>query len=233
MNESTRDPLDAQRTAAAKATRGISGDLIYQAVLKAADVHGVSGRVMDYGAGTGTVAKMLASRPEVTRVDAVDLVDYTGGERSPKVEWVFSDLNEPLPIDSGTYDLITAVEVIEHLENPRFLAREWFRLLRPGGSLVVSTPNNECWRALVSLQFRGHFYAFTGASYPVHITALLRLDFERILTEAGFQDIRFSFTDQGSIPGLTRFTWQQVSFGALKGLRFSDCLICSARKPAA
>ena len=35
---------------------------------------------------------------------------------------------------------MVSAEVIEHLENPRGVAREWFRLLRPGGSVLLSTP---------------------------------------------------------------------------------------------
>ena len=147
------------------------------------------------------------------------------------IDWIYADLNEPLPIPDATYDLVVAAEVVEHLENPRCLAREWFRLLRPGGALIVSTPNNESWRSLVSLLCRGHFAAFTGASYPAHITALLRQDLARILGEAGFEGIDFHFTHHGLVPKLTALTWQQVSFGLLRGVRYSDNTVCTARKP--
>jgi 2-polyprenyl-3-methyl-5-hydroxy-6-metoxy-1,4-benzoquinol methylase len=48
------------------------------------------------------------------------------------------------------------LEVIEHLENLRFMVREIDRVLKPGGWLVITTPNNENIRGFVSLFVRGH-----------------------------------------------------------------------------
>lgn len=127
--------------------------------------------------------------------------------------------------------MIVAAEVVEHLENPRSVAREWFRLLRPGGLAVLSTPNNESWRSVVSFVFRGSFVAFNDASYPAHITALVRSDLRRLLVEAGFDEPAFHFTDHGLVPRLTGLTWQRLSGTRLRGIRYSDNIICSASKP--
>ena len=221
--------LQAKRVDSAAASRGISGDPIYRAILSHVDALNLNGRALDFGAGTGQLAEALLQRGTFSEVHAVDLIDYSA-ENSAGITWVFADLNERLPVPDATYDLIVAAEVIEHLENPRFLAREWHRMLRPGGALVISTPNNESWRSLVSLLARGHFTAFTGASYPAHITALLRSDILRFLLEAGFDDMDFAFTNSGAIPGFTSKSWQDISIGALRGVRFSDNVICTARK---
>lgn len=222
--------LQKARVEAAEASGGTSADPIYEAVLARVDALGVGGRALDFGAGTGRLARLLAERPRFTRVDAADLVAYEGAS-ADRVGWIIADLNERLPAPDASYDLVVAAEVIEHLENPRFLAREWFRLLRPGGALVVSTPNNESWRSIVSLLFRGHFAAFTGRSYPAHISALLRADLERVLSEAGFRDVAFSFTEHGALPSLTHVTWQRASLGTLRGARYSDNVVCTARRP--
>jgi len=121
--------------------------------------------------------------------------------------------------------------VIEHLENPRAVAREWFRLLRPGGYLVYSTPNNESWRSLLSLATRGYFVAFGPTNYPAHITPMLGIDLKRVLTEAGFDEIEFRYTNHGALPKITAVTWGQVSGGLLKGKRFSDNVIVCGHKP--
>ena len=42
--------------------------------------------------------------------------------------WIEGDLNEPLPLPSGSFDVIISTEVIEHLENPRAVFREFGRL---------------------------------------------------------------------------------------------------------
>jgi 2-polyprenyl-3-methyl-5-hydroxy-6-metoxy-1,4-benzoquinol methylase len=111
------------------------------------------------------------------------------------------------------------------------VVREWFRLLKPGGWLLFSTPNNESVRSLLALVCRGHYSAFGETSYPAHITALLRKDLERITREAGFEMIQFHFTDHGILPKAKRLTWQVLSAALLRGLRFSDNLLAVCRKP--
>ncbi len=147
------------------------------------------------------------------------------------LRWVQGDLNDRLPIGDRSFDLVVAAEVIEHLENPRAMCREIFRLLRPGGRLVLSTPNNESWRSIVALVVRGHFVAFGDTSYPAHITPLVRQDLDHVLTEAGFVDRSFSFSDVGGIPGMPARTWQTLLGGRAKGVRFSDNVVVTARRP--
>lgn len=146
------------------------------------------------------------------------------------VIWHSSDLNEETSIQNASFAVIVAAEVIEHLENPRALARGWFRLLRPGGTLILSTPNNESWRALLALTLRGHFVDFGDSSYPAHITALVRKDIERILVEAGFSPPTFVFSKVGGIPKLPWVTWQKVTAGLFKGFRFGDNLFAITTK---
>lgn len=223
-------PLKQQRLAAALASGGRSNRVIHDRVWNELQAIGATGSVMDFGAGSGEFAARLSACGQFTHVSAADIADYSGC-LSADVEWVYADLNEPLPIRGTLFDLIISVEVIEHLENPRRIAREWGRLLKPGGALIVTTPNVESWRSIISLIFRGHFVAFTGKSYPAHITALTRLDFSRLLTEAGFIDVRYFYSDYGVIPRVTSLSWQRLSGGRLSGLRYSDNLGIVAHKP--
>lgn len=96
---------------------------------------------------------------------------------------------------------------------------------------MITTPNNESLRSLVALVIRGHYAAFGAASYPAHITALLRKDLSRIFSEIGLAEPEFYFTDQGTIPGRP-LKWQSISLGLLRGMRFSDNLMAVGMKSA-
>jgi 2-polyprenyl-3-methyl-5-hydroxy-6-metoxy-1,4-benzoquinol methylase len=221
--------LRASRLAAAEQSMGISEEAIYSAIERRLHELPASGDVLDFGAGTAQLTRRLLDGGRFRSVTAADLFPRAEG-LPPEVAWVQADLNDPLPIAEATFDAVVAAEVIEHLENPRAVCREMFRLLRPGGRVVISTPNNESWRALVALLVRGHFVAFGPTAYPAHITALTRVDLERVLAEAGFDQITFSFTNSGGIPGKPARSWQSILGGRARGLRFSDNVLVTARK---
>jgi 2-polyprenyl-3-methyl-5-hydroxy-6-metoxy-1,4-benzoquinol methylase len=223
------DDLPSRRLKAAELSRGISSNVIYSAIERVIAAKNLKGAVLDYGAGVGDLTRRLVELNRFSSVSAADIMPVPAGLDG--VKWIEQDLNEPLPNHDGSFDVVIAAEVIEHLENPRFTLRELFRLLRPGGIVIVSTPNNESWRSLVALLVRGHYAGFGEASYPAHITALLRKDLTRIFLEAGLQAPEFAFTDSGGIPGEPNVTWQKISFGLLRGLRFSDNVLAVAVKP--
>jgi 2-polyprenyl-3-methyl-5-hydroxy-6-metoxy-1,4-benzoquinol methylase len=218
------------RVRAAERSGGISSNSIYAMIERVAVALNLQGRILDYGAGVGHLTRRLLA---IDRFDAVAATDIMAvpADLAPVVEWIEQDLNSPLAKQENSFDVVVAAEVIEHLENPRFMIREIFRLLRPGGVALITTPNNESWRSLLSLVIRGSYAAFGDLSYPAHITPLLRKDFTRAFREAGFPSPQFHFTNQGGLPGKPGITWQQVSFGLLTGMRFSDNILAVAAKP--
>ena len=223
--------LVSRRLYAAVGTKGVSNDGIYDMIEAELRALNANGTVLDYGAGVGNLTRRLIDMPAFEEVFAADLFEPPSSLNVSG--WFQQDLNEFIPGYDGYFDTIIASEVIEHLENPRFIARELFRLCKPGGSVVLTTPNNESIRSLMALAIRGHFVHFDKGWYPGHITALLRKDLLRVLLEAGFEPLRFRFTATGSLPGSPTHNWQQISFGILRGLRFSNNLLVSARKPKA
>ena len=224
--------LRARRSVAAADSGGISNDMIYAAIERALAAVGAAGDVLDFGAGMGQLTLRLRNGGLYRSVTGADLLPRSAAVPAD-IRWVHGDLNDRLAVPDGSFDVVVAAEVIEHLENPRAMCREIFRLLRPGGAVVLSTPNNESWRSIVALVVRGHFVAFGDTSYPAHITPLVRQDLVHVLAEAGFVEPSFSFSDVGGIPGMPARTWQTLLGGRAKGLRFSDNVIVTARKPRA
>lgn len=95
------------------------------------------GQVLDVPAGEGALAASLIDAG--FEVSCCDL--YPEIFRLPNVQIMQGDLNGRLPYDNGSFDYVTCVEGLEHIENPQQAVREFARVLRPGGHLVTSVPN--------------------------------------------------------------------------------------------
>ncbi len=206
---------------------GLSNDVIYQTGFDILQNIENRGSLLDFGAGRGKFLEIISAL-KFKNCTGADLMDRPTSLPS-STEWIQADLNGSLNLEKESFDLITAIEVIEHLENPRAMIREFYRLLKPGGYILVSTPNNESIRAILALWFRGHFVSFLSKDYPAHITALTSLDLQRIFTENNFSS-KFYFTNTGMAPGLKGITWQDISFQFLKGKRYSDNVFILGRK---
>lgn len=122
-----------------------------------------------------------------------------------------ADLGRPLPFATGSLDGASLIEVIEHVFAAEALAAELFRVIRPGGWLLVSTPNTARlryrWRAL-----RGHPPKQEGR----HSRFFTRRRLGTLLGSAGFRlRARASYARRlGALPALLepllarRFVWR-------------------------
>lgn len=210
------------RLHAAKCSGGTSRGEIKQLVLRIMEAYTVTGKILDFGAGTGELIKILTENSEL-ELSAVDILDRPI-DLPIGVTWHQQDLNEELSNLRGPFDAVICSEVIEHLENPRAVFRNIAAVLKPGGKLILTMPNQENIRSFLTLMFRGHFASFMGPEYPAHITALLRMDLLRICRETGFTDpVCYYYAEYGWMP-ITKMTWQQFSFNLLKGRLFSDAV---------
>ncbi len=66
-------------------------------------------------------------------------VDWSASSHNARAD-IIADLNKPLPIDSGVADTIVSLSVMEHLCEPQLMLNEAFRILKPGGSIVLQVP---------------------------------------------------------------------------------------------
>ncbi|HIE94962.1 MAG TPA: methyltransferase domain-containing protein [Acidobacteria bacterium] len=130
--------------------------------------------------------------------DAAHLEAHVNGDTG--INNVDLDHDGPLPAGAEGADVVTAVETIEHLENPRALVRQLVRLAKPGGWILLTTPNQRSVLSLVTLLLKGQFSAFQDTDYPAHITALLESDLRRIGSELGLTDAAIKYTGWGRLP---------------------------------
>ncbi len=107
------------------------------------------GSTLDVACGRGHLLDRLADRGLV----GLHGLDVFEDVASPRWEYDVADVTGRLPFDDGVFDCVVAGEIIEHVPDPDGLLREIRRVLRPGGLLVLSTPNMVSWanRVLVPL----------------------------------------------------------------------------------
>ncbi|MEP6957029.1 MAG: class I SAM-dependent methyltransferase, partial [Chthoniobacterales bacterium] len=99
----------------------------------------ISGNYLDLGSGNGElIDRVIREFPVTPRA-----CDYRADLLTiGSLEVDVADLNrDALPYADQSFDLVTCTEVIEHLEHFRSALREVYRVLRPAGIFVVSTPN--------------------------------------------------------------------------------------------
>ncbi|HTW89200.1 MAG TPA: methyltransferase domain-containing protein [Candidatus Binataceae bacterium] len=95
------------------------------------------GRLLDVPAGAGGYSKTLGELGYA--VVSMDLMPPAA--RATPLSWVRADANQPFPFASESFDYVLSREGIEHLENQVGFVRECARVLKAGGTLVITTPN--------------------------------------------------------------------------------------------
>jgi 2-polyprenyl-3-methyl-5-hydroxy-6-metoxy-1,4-benzoquinol methylase len=218
--------VEAAVEARARLSLGRGHDRIHRTVAALLERRGATGILVDAGCGSGDLWR--ATRGRFSQCIGVDAVRYP--QLPEDVAFRQADLDSPLPLADGSADATAAVEVIEHLDNPRAFVRDLARITKPGGWVVVTTPNQLSALSLLTLVAKGRFSAFQEGDYPAHRTALLEIDLRRIAEESGLDEIAIEFTRWGRMP-LSGWHYP-AAIAALSPRRLSDNVAMIGRRCA-
>jgi SAM-dependent methyltransferase len=95
-------------------------------------------RILDVGCGTGTMVRELRRYGDAQGIDADEHAVRLCRQRG--IEEVDHVPPGPLPFEDGSFDLVTALDVVEHVDDDLGMLRELRRILVPAGALLVSVP---------------------------------------------------------------------------------------------
>lgn len=88
-----------------------------------------------------------------------------------------------------TFELVTAMEIVEHLDSPRDFLRQIHQLLSTDGHLLISTPNIGHWASRVRFLLQGEMRYFKESDYHTqrHISPISDVHMRLMLKEIGFR----------------------------------------------
>lgn len=200
--------------------------------------------VLDAGCGGGATLESLRRYGSATGLELEEeAVDYASDRGRDVVQGSI----EKMPFDDESFDLVLALDVIEHVPNDSCALRELYRVLRPGGSLLVTVPALQMlWSA--HDEANGHYRRYTVGGL------------RRRVEEAGFEVVTATYfntllfpvilavrmigrlwpkstaSDVSEVPGLVNdalariFSSEKFLLGRLR-LPVGVSSLCFARKP--
>jgi SAM-dependent methyltransferase len=157
-----------------------------RATLFAGLVGGPGLRVLDFGCRTGALTQHYATGNDVVGID-VDEGALARARERLGIETLWADITDELPIEPGTFDVVVAGEVLEHVADPSAAVANAYRALRPGGRFVGSVPN--AFRLKSRLRYLAGRHPETDKT---HLQQFTPNDLRELLSSR-FDDVSLSF----------------------------------------
>ncbi len=151
------------------------------------------GRVLDVGCGTG----LMLSRVKEWQPVGLDFSQLALGYcRGRGIRHLLQGDVVHLPVKSNSMDLVLALDLIEHVERDDLMAGEFHRILRPGGYLMATVPAHQ----------------FLWSDHDVALHHFRRYSYEgfrKLLREAGFRPVKYSYGITFTYIPIVMFRWMQ------------------------
>ena len=171
-------------------------DLFMRQVLRAANEIGARTRqlrLLDYGCGTGHNLALLGDLGEAVgaEIEGPHLDEFRKATGFPVL-----DLGADLRREHGRFDILTALDVLEHIEDDVGGLREMGRFLAPGGQLILTVP--------------AYRWLWSGEDViSQHQRRYTRSQLVRTCSAAGFQVSYLSYFNLAILPAMAAVIWAQ------------------------
>ena len=156
--------------------------------------------VLDVGCASGYLGELLMKEGNIVygidgNKEAIEIA------RKHYKEAVYFDLNDTNPdrleslFDGVTFDIIVFADVLEHLLDPETVLRNFGKLLKPNGKVIISLPNVALWRVRLNLLFGQFNYTDYGVLDRTHLHLYTFKTGKELTQNSGFQVL----SDQGAL----------------------------------
>jgi len=163
-------------------------------------------RILDYGCGEGRYLDILHERFPDAHIVGADVsrvgLDISAKTR-PWAEYRMINGTAAVTEPDGSFDLISSVEVLEHVADVKATIAEMARLTAPGGTVVITTPCANRWsiewlamRISGGLQRSSDGYGRFASDEPGHLRRLTSDELTQLLGEAGLETTKTFFRGQ-------------------------------------
>jgi 2-polyprenyl-3-methyl-5-hydroxy-6-metoxy-1,4-benzoquinol methylase len=170
---------------------------------------GTGKRVLDVGCSSGYLARPLSERGNT--IVGIELDPEAAREAEQFCEHVLVGNVETmeLPLEPGSFDVVLCGDVVEHLRDPVAALARLRVFLKPGGRVVLSTPNIANWAIRLSLLGGRWRYTERGILDRTHTHLFTRTTLAEALQRAGYEQVRIDFSvpvpgDSDLLDGLGR-----------------------------
>ncbi len=158
-------------------------------------------KILDFGAGEGALSERLVdSGYQVVAVD-IDKTKF----KCKRAKFIRVNLDNEQEItafvqeNEGSFDAVLGIEVIEHLENQWEYLRRIRKMIRAGGTLIITTPNTSSWLSRIHFLFTARFHQFDDDDLAYgHSAPISPWELQYLMQETGFTEV--SIEPAGTLP---------------------------------